>query len=153
MGKYRFRLETLKRDRKTERDQQRICLTEARRAHEILQQQRAELSHQRNQLHQQQRAAIQGPQVDVDQLSAIMRYEPVLRAQEKTLQEQQAVIAEETDRRSEDLVEANRHVRTLELLDTRRRAEHCQNELRQEAKQLDEAATNMVWQTRLSRHS
>ncbi len=153
MSKYRFRLETLKRCRKTKRDQQRIRLTEACRANEILQQQRAELSHQRNQLHQQQRAAIQGPQVDVDKLSTIMRYEPVLRAQEKTLREQQAVVAEETERHREELVEANRHFRTLELLDIRRRAEHCQNELRQEAKQLDEAATNMVWQTRLSRHS
>ena len=153
MGKYRFRLETLKRGRKTERDQQRIRLAEACRANEILQQQRAELSRQRNQLHQQQRTAIQGPQVDVDQLSAIMRYEPVLRVQEETLREQQAVATEETERRREDLVEANRHVRTLELLDTHRRAKRCQNELRQEAKQLDEAATNMVWQTRFSRHS
>lgn len=153
MGKYRFRLETLKRGRKTERDQQRIRLAEACQANEILQQQRAELSRQRNQLHQQQRAAIQEPQVDVDQLSVIMQYEPVLRAQEETLREQQAVTAEETERRREDLVEANRQVRTLELLDTHRRAKRCQNEQRQEAKQLDEAATNMVWQTRFSRHS
>jgi flagellar export protein FliJ len=153
MRKYYFRLETLKRVRKTERDQQRIRLAEACQANEILQQQQAELSHQKNQLHQQQKAAIQGPQVDIENLSAVTRYEPVLRAQENALREQQVLAAEETERCRENLVTANRHVRTLELLDTRRHAEHCQNELRQESKQLDEAVTNIVWQTRLSRNS
>ena len=151
MGKYHFRLETIKRFCRTERDQQQMRLAEACRANEILQQQQAELSHQKNQLHQQHKVAIQGLQVDLEQLSAVTRYEPVLRVQEKTLREQQALAAQEIEQCRENLVTANRHVRTLELLDNRRRTEHFQNELRQESKELDEAVTNIVWQTRISR--
>ena len=151
MRKYHFRLETLKRFYQTERDEQQIRLAEACRAKEILQQQQAELSHQKNQLHQQHKFAIQGLQVDLKQLSAVTRYKPVLRVQEKTLREQQALAAKEIEQCREHLATANRHVRTLELLDDRRRTEHFQNESRQESKELEEAVTNIVWQTRLSR--
>ena len=128
-------------------------LAESCQTNDNLQQQQVELLHQRNQLHQQQKAAIQGPQVDIDKLSAVARYDNFLRAEENAMREKQVLIAKEIEQRREGLVEANRHTRTLELLETRRRAEHHQHELRQEAKQMDEAATNLVWQTRPSRHS
>ena len=121
MRKYHFRLETLKRFYQTERDEQQIRLAEACRSKEILQQQQAELSHQKNQLHQQHKFAIQGLQVALKQLSAVTRYKPVLRVQEKTLREQQALAAKEIEQCRENLATANRHVRTLELLDDRRR--------------------------------
>ena len=153
MGKYHFRLEILKRVRETERDEQQMRLAESCQTNNTLQQQRVELSRQRNQLHQQQKAAIQGPQVDIDKLAAVIRYDTFLRAEENSMGEKQALVAKETEHRREDLVEANRHMRTLQLLETRRRTEHQQHELRQEAKQMDEAAMYLAWQTRSSRHS
>jgi flagellar protein FliJ len=46
----------------------------------------------------------------------------------------------ETERRRQALIEADRDVRALDLLDERQRSEHRRRSLRNENKQLDEIA-------------
>jgi flagellar protein FliJ len=148
MSKYRFRLETLQQVREAERNRQRARLADAYRAEEILEQQRTELKEQFEELRQQQRALVEGPSLNIDALQAAARYEPALRSQEQVLIEQQQMLTAETERRRLALVEANRDVRILELLDERGRETHRREEQRADGKELDEIANRRAWQQR-----
>ena len=138
MSKYRFRLETLAKVRSLERDQQRQRLADAYRADAVLAEQRDQLGQELDGLRAERRAAMAGEYLDVNRLTAAGRYEPVLLAQQKAIDGQQQMLDEEIERRRQALVEADRGVRALELLDERHRAAHRQQEIRAETKELDE---------------
>ena len=140
MAKYQFRLETLQKVREARRDQQRAALAEAFRAEQVLADHQAALAAEDVELRELQRAAAVGPIVDVNRLLEAQRYELVLKARGQELAGQQAVLATESERRRQALVEADRDVRALELLDERHRHEHQRHQRRSEQKQLDEVA-------------
>jgi flagellar protein FliJ len=140
MSKYRFRLETLRRLRIAHRDQQRSALADAYRAEQILADRRAELAEEQEHLRNLQRAAISGRYTDVNQLVEAQRYETILIASERQLADQARRLADEIERRRLVLVEADRAVRVLDLLDKRHQLEHRRQAQRQEVKRLDEVA-------------
>jgi flagellar protein FliJ len=140
MSKYKFRLETLRRLRIAHRDQQRSALADAYRAEQILADRRAELANEQEQLRNIQRAAIAGPYTNVNQLVEAQRYEMILIANQQQLADQARRLADEVERRRLVLVEADRGVRVLDLLDERHQLEHRRHAQRQEVKRLDEVA-------------
>jgi flagellar protein FliJ len=140
MAKYTFRLETLRKVREARRSQQRVSLAEAFRAEEILTAKRAELVAEEADLRKLQRSASEGRYLDVNKLVEAQRYELLLKARAQELAKQATLLAAETERRRLALVEADRDVRVLELLDERHRREHERQQQRKEIKQLDEVA-------------
>jgi flagellar FliJ protein len=140
MSKYRFRLETLQEVRKAHRDQQRTSLAEAFRAEQVLAENRAQLVIEEQEVRELKRSASEGQYLDVNRLIEAQRYELVLKAQSQELAKQAMLLAAETERRRQILVEADREVRALELLDERHQRAHAIEEQRAETKRLDEAA-------------
>jgi flagellar protein FliJ len=140
MPKYKFRLETLRKVRQARRDQQRLALAEAFQAEEMLAARQADLAAEQTQLRALQRSAIGGQILDVNRLLEAQRYELVLKAQGQEIAKQHLLLETETERRRKVLVEADRDVRALELLDERHRHEHRRQSQRTEHKQLDEIA-------------
>jgi flagellar export protein FliJ len=140
MRKYQFRLETLRRLRIAHRDQQRSALADAYRAEQILAGRRADLMAEQADLLAVQRAAIESRHLNVNQLVEAQRYQTVLAARDQQLTEQEGQLAEEIERRRLVLVEADRAIRVLDLLDERHRREHRRQMERLETKRLDEVA-------------
>ncbi len=141
MAKYKFRLETLQKVREAHRDQQRGSLAEAFRAEQVLAENRAQVAAEEQELRELQRSASDGRYLDVNRLLEAQRYELLLKAQSQELAKQAVLLAAETERRRQTLVEADREVRVLELLDERHRRAHNRDAERAETKRLDEAAT------------
>jgi flagellar export protein FliJ len=150
MAKYKYRLETLQKVREAHRDQQRASLAEAFRAEQVLAENRAQLVAEEEALRELQRSATAGHYLDVNRLLEAQRYDLLLKAQSQQLAKQAVLLAAETERRRQALVEADREVRVLELLDERHRRAHQLEAERKETKRLDEAAT-VRW--RLNQHS
>jgi flagellar FliJ protein len=142
MPKYKFRLETLQKVREAHRDEQRASLAEAFRAEQILAESRAELAAEEQTMRELQRAATTGPYLDVNRILEAQRYDLLLKAQSQQMAKQAALLEAETERRRQVLVEADRDVRALELLDERHRREHIREQQLKEIKRIDEAATN-----------
>jgi flagellar protein FliJ len=140
MPKYKFRLETLRNVRQARRDDRRIALAEAFQAGELLDERQAALATERTELRALQRSAGIGQFLDVNRLLEAQRYELVLKARGQEIANQRALLETESERRRQALVEADRDVRALELLDERQRREHQRQALRTEYKQLDETA-------------
>ena len=69
------------------------------------------------------------------------RYDLLLKAQSQEPAKQAVLLEVETERRRQALVEADREVRALELLDERQRRAHIREQQQAETEQLDEAAT------------
>ena len=141
MAKYKFRLSTLQKVREAHRDQQRASLAEAFRAEQVLADNRAQLAAEENDLRELRRSATDGKYLDVNRLVEAQRYELLLKAQSQELAKQAILLAAETERRRQLLVEADRDVRALELLDERHRAAHQRDAQRAETKRLDDVAT------------
>ena len=141
MAKYKFRLATLQKVREARRDRERAALAEAFRAEQVLADRRAELAAEAAELQTLQRSAVAGPLLDVNRLLEAQRYELVLKAQAMELAQKEAMLAVETERRRQLLIEADRDVRVLERLDERHLGEHRRREQRLEVKQLDEVAS------------
>jgi flagellar export protein FliJ len=141
MAKYKFRLNTLQKVREAHRDQQRASLAEAFRAEQVLAENRAELVEEERELRELQRSAVDGQYLDVNRLLEAQRYELLLKAQGEELAKQAILLAAEAERRRQTLVEADREVRVLELLDERHRRAHDREEQRAETKRLDDVAT------------
>ena len=78
----------------------------------------------------------------MNRLLEAQRYEVVLKAREVELARQKELLAVETERRRQAVVEADREVRVLEMLEERHHSQHRRDEQRKEMKQLDEAALN-----------
>jgi flagellar FliJ protein len=143
MAKYKFRLATLQKVREARRAQQRQALAEAFRAEEVLSENRTALAAEESELRALQRSATNGKYLDVNRLLEAQRYELLLKAFGQELAKQAMLLAAETERRRQLLVEADRDVRVLELLDERHREEHRRRQQRMDLKQLDEAAANL----------
>jgi flagellar FliJ protein len=141
MAKYKFRLETLQKVREATRDTQRASLAEAFRAEQVLAENREQLAAEERELHELRRAATKGQYLDVNRLLEAQRYELLLKAQSQELTKQSILLAAETERRRQMLVEADREVRVLELLDERHRETHARDAQRAETKRLDDVAT------------
>ena len=140
MANYRFRLETLRKLRESRRDEQRASLADAYRAEQILADRHAQLDAEEDALRALRRSAGAGRYLDVNRLIEAQRYELVLKAQQQELSRQQSLLSTETERRRLTLVEADRDVRALELLDERQRNNFMRKQRRVEPNQLDEAA-------------
>ena len=141
MAKYKFRLETLQKVREAHRDEQRASLAEAFRAEQVLEENRAQLVVEEQELRALRRSAGDGQYLDVNRLLEAQRYELLLKAQSQELAKQAVLLAAETERRRQLLVEADREVRVLELLDERHRNAHVRDQQQAETKRLDESAT------------
>jgi flagellar FliJ protein len=141
MAKYKFRLETLQKVREATRDTQRASLAEAFRAEQVLAENREQLAAEERELHELRRAATKGQYLDVNRLLEAQRYELLLKAQSQELTKQSILLAAETERRRQMLIEADREVRVLELLDERHRETHARDAQRAETKRLDDVAT------------
>ncbi len=141
MAKYKFRLETLQKVREAHRDQQRASLADAFRAEQVLAENRTQLLAEEQELRELKRTASEGRYFDVNRLLEAQRYELLLKAQGQELAKRAVLLAAETERRRQTLVEADREVRVLELLDERHRQTHNRDEQRAETKRLDETAT------------
>jgi flagellar protein FliJ len=141
MAKYKFRLATLQKVREARRDRDRAALAEAFQAEQVLSDRKVALSAEADELQSFQRSAVASPVLDVNRVLEAQRYELVLKARAADLAQQQAMLAVETERRRQQLIEADRDVRVLERLDERHHQEHRRREQRIEVKQLDEVAS------------
>jgi flagellar FliJ protein len=141
MAEYRFRLEAVQRVREARRDEQRVALADAFRAEQILEESKAELAAEGESLRELQRSAAAGKYLNVNQLLEAQRYELLLRARSQELTKQAILLSAESERRRQLLVEADREVRVLEMLDDRHHREFNQEQQRKETKQLDDLAT------------
>ena len=140
MAKFQFRLQTLLRLREADRQRRRGELAQAYRAEEILRQQRDFLAAEETEMRKRMQVASGPGPVQVDQLLDTHRYAIMLQARAKALEEQQARLLREIERRRQVLVEADREVRVLEKLRDRLLAQYRAEEAKQELKQLDEVA-------------
>ena len=140
MAKYKFRLETLEKLRVARRDQQRVALAEAFRAEQVLEARRAEIRNEQQTIRAMQRSASAEPYLNLNRLLDAQRYELVLKAREIELTNLSAMLSTEIERRRLALVEADREVRVLELLDERGRRAHRKELARLETRELDEIA-------------
>jgi flagellar export protein FliJ len=141
MAKFHFRLATLLRLRETVRDERRLELAEAERADAKLQTRLAELGGRQRQLQSECRAAAGPGEVDVPQLVEAHQYAAALRERETKLEQERQALAVEIGGRRQAVVEADRDVQTLEKLRESQWQAHRREEERQEAKQLDEVAS------------
>src|SRR4051812_13096615 len=119
MAKYKFRLQTLQKVREARRDEQRASLADAFRAEQIIVESRAALVAETESLRALQRSAAAERYLNVNQMLEAQRYELLLKAQSQELTKQAILLAAETERRRQLLVESDRDVRVLELLDER----------------------------------
>ena len=140
MAKYKFRLGTLQKVREAARDEHRVSLAESFRAEQILAESRAEVAAEAESMRALQRSASAGRYLDVNRLLEAQRYELLLKARAEELAKQAILVAAETERRRQILVESDREVRVLQRLDERKRREHTLEQQRLETKQLDEVA-------------
>jgi flagellar protein FliJ len=140
MPRYKFRLETLRKVRQARRDERRVALAEAFQAGELLEQRHADLAAEQSELRALQQSAVNEQVLDVNRLLEAQRYELVLKARGQEIANQRALLETETKRRRQALVESDRDVRALDLLDERHRREYQRQALRAEHKQLDEVA-------------
>jgi flagellar export protein FliJ len=143
MGKFQFRLATLRKLRNAARDQQRAALAEAYRAEQVLAERQMALADEQAELLGLQRAARAGRYLDVNQLIEAQRYEMVLRAKGQLFAAQAGRLAVEVERRRQAVVEADRAVRVLDLLEDRQRRQHRREQQRRDIKELDEVAVTM----------
>jgi flagellar export protein FliJ len=140
MSRYKFRLQTVLKLREAKRDHARASLAEAFRAGDVLDENRRGVATEQGALRDLRRAAAGEHYLDVNRLLEAQQYDLLLRAREQELARQQALLEVETERRRLALVESERDVRVMQMLDDRKRAAHVRNERRRETQQLDEVA-------------
>jgi flagellar protein FliJ len=138
--KNEFRLTTLLRLREVARDERRELLAESQRADEELARQLAQLDAEQQRTHEECREAAAPGEVDIARLVDAHRYLVGLQGREDEVQAARESLSAEIDRRRQLLVKADQDVRVLEKLQDRRRCSRRQEEERQQARQLDEAA-------------
>jgi flagellar export protein FliJ len=140
MPRYKFRLQTVKKIGEARRDQSRASLAEAFHAGDVLTEGQRSLAREQSELRDLERAAARERYLDVNRLLEAQQYDYVLRAREQELARQQSLLEIETERRRLALVEAERDVRVMQMLDDRQRAAHARHARRLEIQQLDEIA-------------
>lgn len=138
MPQFQFRLATLLRLREAAREERRTQLAEALRLVDQLrarQQEIEELVRETKRLQTPAAGAL-----DADRLLNATRYELVLRAEQRALQLQEVSVQSEVEKRREALVDANREVRSLELLREKQKEAHQAEEEARARKEMDEIA-------------
>ncbi len=141
MKPYRFRFETLLDLRKQRRDQMYARVAEAQRAVELLDAERAKLLLEAAEVRQSARSLFDGGVFNVNRALEVSRYELLLKGRVDDLDRKARLLAEEIETRRQAAIASDREVRTLELLDERRSAEHRRQVQKAEARTMDEAAT------------
>ena len=141
MARFEFRLATLLRLREIHRDELRGRLAEAYQAEQLLAEQAQQVQIEIDALQASRRQQSQATALDVNRLLETQRYQSVLQAQQTTIQEQGRLLAEETEKRREALVEADRQVKVLVKLKQRQLKKHRQQLASNEVKILDEVAS------------
>jgi len=140
MSKFKFRLATPLRVREAARDERRMQLAEVYRLDAMLADRRqsldVELAGQKSVY-----GGSLGGELDVDRLLNLHRYELVLRAEIRSIDEQRAAVATEIERRRQALLAAETEVRAMEKLRERQHDRHRQQEALVEMKMLDEVAS------------
>ena len=149
MARFKFRLATLLRLREATRDERRTELAEAYRADNLLSEHLDRVGQELSWLRALCRKVAGPGTVDVDRLAETQRYELVLRAQQNQLAGQREAVGAEIDRRRQTLLEADRDVRVLEKLRHKQAQRHRREEERQEIKQLDEVAGQLITREKL----
>ncbi|MCH7750785.1 MAG: flagellar export protein FliJ [Planctomycetes bacterium] len=141
MAKFRFRLATLRKLRKSHRDELRAKLAEAYHAVQKLEEQQLAITDEILALQDTQRRATKGATTSVNSLLEAQRYQAVLRAQQSTLRDHSKVLSTEVERRRQNVIEADQQVRVLDKLNERQRLDHQQTLSRAEVRELDEIAS------------
>jgi len=141
MAKFCFRLATLQKLRESHRDEMRLKLAEAHQAQQLLAQQISLLHTEAADLRQTRRTKLHKASMNVNHLLDCQRYQAVLRAQLATMNQQSEILAAEVEKRRQTLVQADQQVRVLDKLHQRQLDAHRRQELRAEAKVLDEIAS------------
>ncbi len=145
MPQFRFRLAMLLRLRENFRDQERQSLAAARQAEDSLRAQIESLNRELAQSHRRTQAAAQPGTISAGRLLEIVQYQAALTARRETLSEQLTAARQQVEKCREQLVEADRQVKTLEKLRGRQVAAHQTAESRRETKQLDEAVIRRLY--------
>lgn len=138
MTQFRFRLESLLKLRLAERDRRRADLANAYRADQVLAQRLAAVEQEIAETQQQTKASSAPGAIHVDRLLNMHRYELILHAQRQQIGRQRQVIAAETERRRQALVEADRELRILEKLREKHARDFTYNEHKAQVRLLDE---------------
>lgn len=140
MAKFTFSLEAVRKLRLAKRDERRTALADAFRADEVLQDRRSSLRREQAAARELQHRAMCDKYLDVNRLLDVQRYDLVLNAREQELTKQEILLAAEIERRRDALIESDRAVRALDILEEKQRAAYQLEENRKAAKQLDEIA-------------
>jgi flagellar protein FliJ len=140
MARFKFRLATLLKLREATRDERRAELAQAYRADDVLRDHSEQVQTELNSLREQCRNAAGPGTIDLDRLIEAQRYEIILKAQQRHLNEQRGRLAAEIERRRVALLAANREVRVLEKLREHQAEQYKQEENRLDIKRLDEVA-------------
>lgn len=138
---YRPRLTAVTRLRESQRDDKRQQVADALRAETILKEQQQELSQEIETVINDRREATNTKKIDPNLLIASQRYETNLRLQQKQIAQNITAVEVETTRRQQELVQAEREVRTIELLEERGLHKHQAEEQRREQQEMDEIAS------------
>lgn len=143
MGRFRFRLEGLRRLHETTRAERRMRLAEAYQAQTILTEEQNKLQQELAACRGQQQTLIAEGSLDASRAIQHGRYQLAMESRQATLTEQAAALEAEIDRRRHALAEADQQVRLLDKLEARRRDEFVEKEQRTEMQQLDEIAARI----------
>lgn len=152
MAKFEFRLQSVLSLAISQLNERRRELADAQEAAQVLADRRDELAAEHHDVRNTRTKASIGENVRVERLLDASRYELVLIAQLSGLAKQQAEVEKELEQRRQRLVEADRHVRTLEKIRDRKLAEYTLEYERSQQRRIDEVATQRyTYQTRLAR--
>ncbi len=143
MKTFQFRLETLLKLRRAALDEQRAKLAEAYRAEALLVRRQQEIDRERAENQYLRRSAANTGVVRIDAALQTQRYEMILQAQRRVLEEQQRKLHDAIEQQRRVVVEADREVKVLEKLRERRLAEHRLTEQSRDMKQMDEIAARI----------
>lgn len=138
MASFRFRLQTLLKLRRNERDERREDLAKALKAEEIVDEQRKQLQDETARSEATVRNTSLPGEVNVDSVMHAMRHRMYLQAQQGHLHKTIEQVRAEVARRRAALVEADRQVKMLEKLREQQAANHRRAEDRKEQILLDE---------------
>src|SRR4051812_6585952 len=114
MSEFRFRLATFLRLRESLRDEKRSDLALALRADAALEERISGIAGDLTDLLESAKKSASPGAIDIDRILDDQRYELPLRAEQKTIEEQRKLLAQEIERRRDALVAADRDVCVLE---------------------------------------
>jgi len=123
------------------RDERRGELAQAYEADRLLQEQRDRLAQELDETRDRTRQASGPGPLNVDSLLGMHRHELLLAAQQQQMDQQHQQLVEEIERRRQRLVEADRHVKSLEKLREKQSERHLYAQSVIEQKQFDETAS------------